>query len=168
MDYFDQGPEAQANKYAFKVRAARTAAGNLLIFCLQSAGWPRMDSIARDCCRMRLCEDEHASNGGPVWLAAILATNDRRKARTWTFPVHVIVMHHVCTHVRRQANETEASLYACVPQCHRRQENGKDVAYPVHSIVFHPGYGTFATGGGDGVINFWDGDNKKRLFQIAR
>ena len=30
------------------------------------------------------------------------------------------------------------------------------------------GYGTFATGGGDGVICIWDGDNKKRLFQTAR
>mmetsp|Transcript_16047 Transcript_16047/g.34697 ORF Transcript_16047/g.34697 Transcript_16047/m.34697 type:complete len:350 (+) Transcript_16047:105-1154(+) len=53
-------------------------------------------------------------------------------------------------------------------KCHRRTENGKDIVYPVHCIVFHPGYGTFATGGGDGVINLWDGDNKKRLFQISK
>jgi cell cycle arrest protein BUB3 len=53
-------------------------------------------------------------------------------------------------------------------QCHRQQDNGKDIAYPVHSIVFHPVFGTFATGGGDGVINFWDGENKKRLIQISK
>ena len=51
-------------------------------------------------------------------------------------------------------------------QCHRRLEKGVDTVYPVHSIAFHPGYGTFATGGGDGVVNIWDGDNKKRLFQV--
>jgi hypothetical protein len=51
-------------------------------------------------------------------------------------------------------------------QCHRRNEGGRDVVYPVHAIAFHPSYGTFATGGGDGVVNIWDGDNKKRLFQV--
>jgi hypothetical protein len=53
------------------------------------------------------------------------------------------------------------------PQCHRRSEGGRDVVYPVHAIAFHPAFGTFATGGGDGVINIWDGDNKKRLFQVG-
>lgn len=41
------------------------------------------------------------------------------------------------------------------------------MVYPVHAIAFHPTYGTFATGGGDGVVNIWDGDNKKRLFQVG-
>jgi len=65
-----------------------------------------------------------------------------------------------------QGPEAQANKYAF--KCHRRQENGVDVAYPVHAIAFHPGYGTFATGGGDGVINLWDGANKKRLFQIDK
>lgn len=61
------------------------------------------------------------------------------------------------------------STFHLVPaQCHRRQEDGKDIAYPVHAIAFHPDYGTFATGGGDGVVNVWDGEQKKRLFQIAK
>ncbi|KAG1679846.1 hypothetical protein FOA52_012760 [Chlamydomonas sp. UWO 241] len=60
----------------------------------------------------------------------------------------------------------QASKYAF--KCHRSNEDGRDVAFPVHSIVFHPGFGTFATGGGDGVINLWDGENKKRLFQISK
>ncbi len=47
-------------------------------------------------------------------------------------------------------------------------EPPKEVVYPVHAIAYHGPYGTFATGGGDGVVNIWDGDNKKRLFQIAR
>lgn len=62
--------------------------------------------------------------------------------------------------------EGQANKYAF--KCHRRTEGGKDVVYPVHAIAFHQGYGTFATGGGDGVINIWDGDNKKRLSQTAR
>lgn len=89
-------------------------------------------------------------------------------------------------------------------KCHRRQENGKDVVYPVNSIgahphscvpmrthvyphathtrthmhpltrtpapgaVFHPVYGTFATGGCDGVVAVWDGEAKKRLYQFAK
>ncbi|KAG2500478.1 hypothetical protein HYH03_002043 [Edaphochlamys debaryana] len=64
------------------------------------------------------------------------------------------------------AADAQANKYAF--KCHRRNENGQDVVYPVHSIAFHSGYGTFATGGGDGVICIWDGDNKKRLFQSAR
>ncbi len=51
-------------------------------------------------------------------------------------------------------------------QCHRRNEDGRDTVYPVNAIAFHPHYGTFATGGGDGVVNIWDGSNKKRLFQV--
>lgn len=93
-------------------------------------------------------------------------------------------------------------------KCHRRQENGKDVVYPVNTIgappaayqpapppasprphrsptmippnhtrhpacscspaVFHPVYGTFATGGCDGVVSVWDGEAKKRLYQFAK
>ncbi len=36
MEYFDQGPEAQANKYAFKVRVAHAACG---AGCLQYQGF---------------------------------------------------------------------------------------------------------------------------------
>ncbi|EFJ41342.1 hypothetical protein VOLCADRAFT_102432 [Volvox carteri f. nagariensis] len=64
------------------------------------------------------------------------------------------------------AADAQANKYAF--KCHRRNEGGKDTVYPVHSIAFHSGYGTFATGGGDGVICIWDGENKKRLFQTAR
>jgi cell cycle arrest protein BUB3 len=40
------------------------------------------------------------------------------------------------------------------------------VVFPVNCITYHPQFGTFATGGGDGVVNIWDGNNKKRLFQV--
>lgn len=60
----------------------------------------------------------------------------------------------------------QAAKYAF--KCHRRAEGGKDVVFPVHGIAFHPLLGTFATGGGDGVVSVWDGDNKKRLFQVLR
>jgi len=42
-----------------------------------------------------------------------------------------------------------------------------DVVFPVNVVAYHPGFGTFATGGGDGVVNIWDGNNKKRLFQVG-
>lgn len=55
----------------------------------------------------------------------------------------------------------------CVLQCHRRTEGGVDVVFPVNTIAYNQMFGTFATGGGDGVVNFWDGGNKKRLVQVG-
>eukprot|EP00884_Botryococcus_braunii_P002091 jgi/Botrbrau1/11883/Bobra.126_2s0017.1 len=52
-------------------------------------------------------------------------------------------------------------------KCHRKTEGGRDLVYPVNAIAFHPLLGTFATGGCDGVVNVWDGDNKKRLCQVT-
>ena len=39
--------------------------------------------------------------------------------------------------------------------------------FPVNALAFNAAYGTFATGGGDGVVNIWDGRQKKRLQQVA-
>jgi hypothetical protein len=64
------------------------------------------------------------------------------------------------------AAQGQAAKYAF--KCHRLGEGGRDVVYPVNAIAFHPQLGTFASGGGDGVVNTWDGQNKKRLFQISR
>ncbi|KAK3286306.1 hypothetical protein CYMTET_6134 [Cymbomonas tetramitiformis] len=59
------------------------------------------------------------------------------------------------------------SKYLCTTWRLKHVE-GKDVAFPVNSIVFHPLYGTFATGGCDGFVNIWDGNNKKRLHQYPK
>eukprot|EP00823_Brevimastigomonas_motovehiculus_P009332 TRINITY_DN89_c0_g3_i1.p1 TRINITY_DN89_c0_g3~~TRINITY_DN89_c0_g3_i1.p1 ORF type:complete len:339 (+),score=56.97 TRINITY_DN89_c0_g3_i1:85-1101(+) len=48
-------------------------------------------------------------------------------------------------------------------KCHRKTMGKTQVLYPVNSIAFHPIFGTFATGGCDGIINIWDGFNKKRI-----
>lgn len=53
-------------------------------------------------------------------------------------------------------------------KCHRKTEAGRDIVYPVNAIAFHPIYGTFATGGCDGYVNVWDGNNKKRLYQYPK
>jgi len=44
-------------------------------------------------------------------------------------------------------------------KCHRQDAN----AYAVNCLAFQNQYGTFATVGSDGVVNFWDKDNKQRL-----
>lgn len=62
-------------------------------------------------------------------------------------------------------DEAQAKKYAF--KCHRRSEGGRDVVYPVNAIAFNAAYGTFATGGCDGVVSIWDGANKKRLHQVA-
>lgn len=43
-------------------------------------------------------------------------------------------------------------------KCHRQDAN----AFAVNGIAFHP-IGTFATVGADGVVTFWDKDNKQKL-----
>lgn len=57
------------------------------------------------------------------------------------------------------APEVQAKKYAF--KCHRQG----DFAFPINAISYHPMYGTFATGGCDGFVNIWDGENRKRLFQ---
>lgn len=51
-------------------------------------------------------------------------------------------------------------------KCHRVKKGNEEIAYPVNSIAFHPIFGTFATGGGDGVVSVWDGNTKKRLWRL--
>jgi len=50
-------------------------------------------------------------------------------------------------------------------KCHRKQVGKSQTLYPVNAIAYHSGYGTFATGGCDGFVNVWDGNNKKRICQ---
>ncbi|KAF8475758.1 WD40-repeat-containing domain protein [Kalaharituber pfeilii] len=64
------------------------------------------------------------------------------------------------------SKESQARKYAF--KCHRQVENGVDVVYPVNALAFHPIYGTFASGGGDGVVSLWDGIAKRRLRQYPR
>jgi len=53
-------------------------------------------------------------------------------------------------------------------KCHRSTDKSTMVQtiYPVNCVAIHPMYGTFATGGCDGIVNVWDMDNKKRIFQF--
>ncbi|KUF80614.1 Mitotic checkpoint protein BUB3 [Phytophthora nicotianae] len=53
-------------------------------------------------------------------------------------------------------------------KCHRGKVDDQTLVYPVNSIAFHPTYGTFATGGCDGVVNLWDGANKKRITHLRQ
>jgi len=49
-------------------------------------------------------------------------------------------------------------------KCHRID----DTVYPVNCISFHAGYGTFASGGCDGVCNIWDYESKKKLVTLPK
>jgi cell cycle arrest protein BUB3 len=64
------------------------------------------------------------------------------------------------------SDESQARKYAF--KCHRQVEGNTDVVYPVNSLSFHPIYGTFASGGGDGVVSLWDGMAKRRLKQYQK
>ena len=59
------------------------------------------------------------------------------------------------------SNESQSRKYAF--KCHRQPIDDVDVVYPVNAIAFHPVHGTFATGGGDGVIAIWDAIAKRRI-----
>ncbi|RKP36432.1 WD40-repeat-containing domain protein [Dimargaris cristalligena] len=64
------------------------------------------------------------------------------------------------------APAAQAHKYAF--KCHRQVVQGVDVVYPVNALAFHPTQGTFASGGSDGIVNIWDGFNKKRLRQYPK
>lgn len=59
------------------------------------------------------------------------------------------------------STESQNRKYAF--KCHRQSVDDVDVVYPVHAIAFHPIQGTFATGGGDGVVAIWDAVAKRRI-----
>lgn len=62
--------------------------------------------------------------------------------------------------------ESQARKYAF--KCHRQSQDDVDVVYPVNALAFHPIYGTFASGGGDGVVALWDGIAKRRIRQYQK
>ncbi len=62
---------------------------------------------------------------------------------------------------------SQARKYAF--KCHRQASpEGVDVVYPVNALAFHPVHGTFASGGGDGLVALWDGVGKRRIRQYQR
>jgi len=64
------------------------------------------------------------------------------------------------------SEESQSRKYAF--KCHRQTVDGQDVVYPVHALSFHPVHGTFASGGGDGVVALWDAVAKRRIRQYQR
>jgi cell cycle arrest protein BUB3 len=64
--------------------------------------------------------------------------------------------------------ESQARKYAF--KCHRQPaaDGDGDVVYPVNALAFHPVHGTFASGGGDGVVALWDATAKRRIRQYQR
>eukprot|EP00761_Pharyngomonas_kirbyi_P014541 gb/GECH01014571.1/.p1 GENE.gb/GECH01014571.1/~~gb/GECH01014571.1/.p1 ORF type:complete len:327 (+),score=84.47 gb/GECH01014571.1/:1-981(+) len=64
------------------------------------------------------------------------------------------------------SEEIQAKKYAF--KCHRTQADGIETLYPVNALAFHPTYGTFATGGCDGMVYTWDGKSKKRLGKFRK
>jgi len=65
-----------------------------------------------------------------------------------------------------QSTDAQKRKYAF--KCHRVKEGDLEKIYPVNAISFHSKYNTFATGGSDGMVNIWDGFNRKRLMQLHR
>ncbi|KAL8745850.1 MAG: hypothetical protein Q9190_002049 [Brigantiaea leucoxantha] len=65
------------------------------------------------------------------------------------------------------SSTSQARKYAF--KCHRQSSaEGIDVVYPVNALAFHPVHGTFASGGGDGLVSLWDGLAKRRIRQYQR
>ena len=66
-----------------------------------------------------------------------------------------------------ESEEAQKKKYAF--KCHRQTENDSDVVYPVNALAFHPVHKTtFASGGGDGTVNLWDGMAKRRIRQYQK
>jgi cell cycle arrest protein BUB3 len=64
------------------------------------------------------------------------------------------------------SEESQSRKYAF--KCHRQTVEGQDVVFPVHALAYHPIHGTFATGGGDGVVALWDAVAKRRIRQYQK
>ncbi|KAF1950162.1 WD40 repeat-like protein [Byssothecium circinans] len=64
------------------------------------------------------------------------------------------------------SEKSQARKYAF--KCHRQNVDGQDVVYPVNALAYHPVHGTFASGGGDGIVALWDGVAKRRIRQYQR
>ena len=67
------------------------------------------------------------------------------------------------------STESQARKYAF--KCHRQpapENDGTDIVYPVNALAFHPSFGTFASGGGDGVVALWDATAKRRIRQYPK
>ena len=67
------------------------------------------------------------------------------------------------------SSESQARKYAF--KCHRAPDpsgEGTDIVYPVNTLVFHPVHGSFASGGGDGMVALWDATAKRRIRQYQR
>ncbi|KAL9109165.1 MAG: hypothetical protein Q9227_006090 [Pyrenula ochraceoflavens] len=62
--------------------------------------------------------------------------------------------------------ESQARKYAF--KCHRQNVDDVDVVYPVNALAFHPKHGTFASGGGDGLVALWDAHAKRRIRQYQK
>lgn len=65
--------------------------------------------------------------------------------------------------------DSQARKYAF--KCHRQpapENDGTDIVYPVNALAFHPSFGTFASGGGDGVVALWDATAKRRIRQYQK
>jgi cell cycle arrest protein BUB3 len=66
--------------------------------------------------------------------------------------------------------ESQARKYAF--KCHRQpdptSDEGADIVYPVNALAFHPTFGTFASGGGDGIVALWDASAKRRIRQYQK
>lgn len=64
------------------------------------------------------------------------------------------------------SKESQDRKYAF--KCHRQNVEGIDVVYPVNALAFHPVHGTFASGGGDGLVALWDAYAKRRIRQYQK
>ena len=67
------------------------------------------------------------------------------------------------------SSDSQARKYAF--KCHRQpapENDGTDIVYPVNALAFHPIHGSFASGGGDGVVALWDAVAKRRMKQFQR
>ncbi|KAH8724968.1 WD40-repeat-containing domain protein [Phaeosphaeriaceae sp. PMI808] len=64
------------------------------------------------------------------------------------------------------SEESQSRKYAF--KCHRQTIEGQDIVYPVHALAYHPVHGSFATGGGDGVVALWDAAAKRRIRQYQK
>ncbi|KAI7139619.1 putative nuclear pore complex subunit [Hortaea werneckii] len=83
--------------------------------------------------------------------------------RTYAFKCH-----RQTSTVPAAAAEGSAEAGVADEEQQQQQQQEIDIVYPVNALSFHPLHGTFATGGGDGVVALWDANTKRRIKQYGK
>ncbi|EMC91984.1 hypothetical protein BAUCODRAFT_39139 [Baudoinia panamericana UAMH 10762] len=86
-----------------------------------------------------------------------------RQKDTYAFKCHRHVHESIADPADPDLGLTESELAEAKANPSKAYLEDLELVYPLNALAFHPLHGTFATGGGDGLVYVWDREAKKRV-----